>query len=559
MGSDSPKPSPLCQWSIHIGIDDDAMTSSTPSTPSNANDPEDESTWTDWGIDDSMQFNDTLSDGLESNDFSNVRAKDLPIALSQVVKAVRRSPEELLEEAFGFSIMSGNLGLMLDLMEKIEESDIDCGKLHPLHLATSYLDGSKFCCNMFSSLFTGLPSDSLPPRELYVNDLGHTALDNLMISILKSHTSCLPGVVDTAFRKDKRFVGEEVDICGRWDADSDCVRALLAKGIPIIPFEWKHMFCHTSVQVICHCIFTIFQTGCSPDINEPSGLFLKHCEPCGRKLQPFPLHTLVLIALHLARSGCEGETLFGMLACLFCLLANGANPLLKAHISFQALFDTQWSDECSHEEMDPYELSQKVPNEIISSWSNDLRTGWRLFGLVLCMAQEQWDSDLVNRQPHPSPEPLRDDFAAFVNFDQDEMIIDNIEDAGQEDMDVDEDIETDLRFYDCEDCGGSKSFFGRSRDLSTLWAAVHTELLTYRRLKEGDPWTSINFNMHTLLEGLISGNGVCIGLVEKGMMEEFCKCGDFYKAKDFPFVREWEASAYDFSNLEVWNRSCFIC
>lgn len=539
-----------------MGIDDDAMTSPTPSTPSNADDPEDESTWTDWGTDDSMQFTDKLRDGLESNDFSNVRAKDLPMALSQVVRAVRRSPEELLQEAFGFSIMSRNFDLMQDLMEKIRPSDTNVGGLYPLHLATSYLDGSGSCCDIFDELCISLPNGVLIPRELYTNDLGHTVLDNLMISILKSHTSCVPGVVDTAFRKDNRFVGEEVDICGRWDADSDCVRTLLARGIPTIPFEWKHMFCHTSVQVIYHCISLFIVS--SSQINTPSGLFLKRCEPCGLKLQMLPLHTLVMIAFHLARSGCEGETLFGMLMCLLCLLSYGANPLLKANISLQALLDTQWSDECTHEQMDPYKLFGMVPNEIISSWSNDLMTGWRLFGLVLRMAQEQWDPDLVNRQPHPNPEPLQDDFSAFINLDQDEMIIDNVEDASQEDMGVDEDIETGRRFYYCEDCGEVESFFGKSRDLSTLWAAVQAELVTYRRLKEGDPWTSVNFNMQTLLEGLTSGTGVCIGLVEEGMMKEFCKCGTFYKAEDNICVLAEEVSAYYFSNLEDWNRSHFI-
>jgi hypothetical protein len=560
LSGDSPKPSSLCRWSIRTQyVDYEAIPSPNPSTPSTVDDPGDERGWKDWPADDHhTQFADKLRNGLETNDFSNVRANKLPMALSQIVRAVRRSPEELLEEAFGFSIMSRNLELMQDLMKKIRQSGTDVGGLHPFHLATSYLDGSKYCCDIFYNLFSFLPRRGLPPRTLYVNDLGHTVLDNLMMSILKSHTSCLPGVVDTTFRKDKRFVGEEVDICGRWDADSDCVRALLARGIPTIPFEWKHMFCHTSVQVICHCISTIFQTGWSLDINAPSGLFLKRCESCGLKLQPRPLHTLVMIAFHLARSGCEGETLFGMLACLLCLLSNGANPLLKADISLQALLDTQWSDECSHKEMDPYELSQKVPNEIILSWSNDLRTGWRLFGLVLRMAQEQWDPDLVNRQPHPSPEPLQDDFAAFVNLDQDETIIDNIEDASQEDIDVDEDIETGPRFRYCEECGAEESFFGGSSDLSTLWAAVQVELLTYRRLQEGDPWTSLNFNIHTLLEGLTSGTGVCIGLVEKGMMKEFCKCGDFYKAADPAFVLAEDVSAYYFSNLEDWNRSHFI-
>jgi len=37
-------------------------------------------------------------------------------------------------------------------------------------------------------------------------------------------------------------------------------------------------------------------------------------------------------------------------------------------------------------------------------------------------------------------------------------------------------------------CSGSqKCFFGEDKSLTTVWAAVQTELLTYRRLAEADP------------------------------------------------------------------------
>lgn len=114
-----------------------------------------------------------------------------------------------------------------------------------------------------------------PPSLHYTNDRGHTVLDNLMIAILKGHTSCTPGQVDNAFKGQVRFSGEEVDICGRWDADSGCIRELLAKGIHRIPFQWEHKFCHTSIQTICHSIMTIWGTEHAPNINAYSGLFIK--------------------------------------------------------------------------------------------------------------------------------------------------------------------------------------------------------------------------------------------------------------------------------------------
>ena len=65
----------------------------------------------------------------------------------------------------------------------------------------------------------------------------HTVLDSLMITILKSHTSVTPGVVDDALRSEKRFIPEDIGICGRWDADSNCIRAHLAEGESTIPFS----------------------------------------------------------------------------------------------------------------------------------------------------------------------------------------------------------------------------------------------------------------------------------------------------------------------------------
>src|SRR5438045_1891921 len=111
---------------------------------------------------------------------------------------------------------------------------------------------------------------------------------------------------------------------------------------------------HTSVQAICHCIGTLFGPHWAPDINTPSGLFTKRCsnETCGLKLQLMPLHTLVVTAVHLASQGSKAETLFGMLACLVCLLANGANPLLTAPVSINVLLSDDEDRECSHAELD---------------------------------------------------------------------------------------------------------------------------------------------------------------------------------------------------------------
>lgn len=56
--------------------------------------------------------------------------------------------------------------------------------------------------------------------------MGHTVLDALMISILRSNTNVVPDHASSNFNPPNRFPGEEEVICGRWDAISPFVRAL---------------------------------------------------------------------------------------------------------------------------------------------------------------------------------------------------------------------------------------------------------------------------------------------------------------------------------------------
>jgi hypothetical protein len=551
-------PTSLCRWSIHVRCIPYVRIPSPPPSLQDDPDPHYEQTWTAWpDLGCSPQIAEKLQEGLESNDFSNIKVNDLPISSTQIARAARRSPDELLKEAFGFSIMGRNVDLVSQLLDNIVTLELDFSGLYPFHLATSYLDGSKICCNILDSLV--LDSDAKNSvRKLYVNDLGHTLLDNLMISILKAHTPCLPGIVDEAFKKEKHFAGEFVDICGRWDADSDYVRQLLANGLSAIPFEWKHMFCHTSVQTICHCIGSIFGPSWAPDINAPSGLFLRRCSPCGLKLQLLPLHTLVLIAFHLARSGCKGETLFGILACLLCLISNGVNPLLKVPVSLRALMGSEQADECSHEELDPAELAEKVPANVISTWPKQAMTGWQVFCHVIRDCQEEW-----KREP-PRQRSASVDWEGRLGLEDpifggedDEMNIDegNVDDE----MAVDDKSITDLLLpVYCDKSIEHKNFFGTNKNLAILWAAVQTELLTYRRLAEEDAWISENFDMDVLLENLKNRSEIDIRLVAKQMMKPFCGCGKFGDAADDVAVCVEEACAYYFSNLEDWGRTTFI-
>ena len=204
-----------------------------------------------------------------------------------------------------------------------------------------------------------------------------------MIAIVKAHTGCVPGDVDEKMKRQRRFAGEEVDICGRWDPDSREMRALFAKRSPSIPYDWKHKFCHTSVQVICHCISLMFGAEWKPEINHKSGLFKTKCQHCIQELTPLPLHALVMVAFLLAQRGCAEEDLFGIIACLMCLLSRGANPLLGSVLSASVLYGTDPYVGCTHDILTPLQLVERIPRQHLQNWSPAVRTGWGTMGHVL--------------------------------------------------------------------------------------------------------------------------------------------------------------------------------
>ena len=553
--SDAREPSSLCRWSIHCKPRCHEELPTPPDSPPEDVNLDDETSWPEWSASmPSITLTEKLCDNLQSNNFSNIERDKLPIAVDQIATAARRSPDELAIEAFGFTIMGRNAELLEEHLEE-KPVDLDSSGLYPFHLAISYLDGAKTCCVILDTLLRYRP---LSLRKLYVNDLGHTILDQLMIAILKGHTSCSPSVVDNHFKRDKRFAGEEVDICGRWDADSDCIRTLMAKGTAGIPFEWKHMFCHTSVQAICHCIGIIFGPDWGPNINAPSGLFVRHCSCCGLKMELLPLHTLVFIGLHLSQSGCKDENLFGILACLLCMVSNGANPLKKAAISLQALLSDDAGSECNHEKLDPAEFAERLLAIGPSMGTDELNIGWQVVYQVLKRSQSDW-TDCYKRRFNLYYTGYNYDSDSPSESSQNVMSIDSegpINSSANE-MSTNEEEESGKHYY-CVKCDCQRDhFFGRSKGLASLWASIQTELLTYRRLEEGDSWISQNFDMKALNESLTWGNRLDIALVRNKMMKPYCSGGEFPDACPACPVPE-DVAAYYFSNLEDWNRSTFL-
>jgi len=244
--------------------------------------------------------------------------------------------------------------------------------------------------------------------------------------------------------------------------------------------------------------------------------------------------------------------LFGMLACLVCLLANGADPSLTADISLDALMNRDRATECSHEGLDPVQLADLIPQSLMTEWSEEVVLGWQVFCSMLRYARDERRST-PNGTSNAKETTKKDNFYEFLEISDDDMSVDERSDGEEADWesDVDEEI-----------CPHSKSmtgnFYGRSKVIGTLWAAIQTELLTYRQLTEDDPWISENFDMRSLLSGLDNGGRIAIPLVEEDMMNPFCQCGRFLEVTDEACACVDEVCTEYFSNMDIWSRTTYI-
>ncbi|KIX03560.1 uncharacterized protein Z518_07113 [Rhinocladiella mackenziei CBS 650.93] len=520
-------PSQLCRWSIHVveepyeSVYDEVGNSGSEWPP----------TW------EQPPLEERLRNALENNDFSNIATNRLPLAMSQIVKAVERSPHELLLESFSFSIMARNEPLLEQMLRKVADAGIDIKTVYPLHIATSYLDGGSACCNILDHLCSSLPR----LNTFYTNDHGHTVLDNLMLTILKGHSNSSPDILDETLTRDSSFAGIEVDLCGRWDADSPCFRALLQSGKTKVPLSWKHKFCHTSVLAVCHCIDSLGFCGL---LGRSSGLFVRRCFSCGLSLQLSPLHVLVLTTFQLARSGCEGEDLFGMIAVLLCMLANRMDPQARATVSIDLLLGIDDGTRCTHEDLRPVDLAERLPSKIINGWSAELRRGWQIF----CHILRPYEPIVArSRRREPSFDNSVIDFSQDSLGDLTEDSFSHDSNSGCED--------DNFRSACGEECDYFPEYYKRS-DIGHVWAAVQTELLTYRRINEADPWISSYFDLDAVLAGLKTGEEISMPLFDNRMIKPYCRCGR--PGGSWKHVLRERIAEYYFGNLDVWDRASFI-
>jgi hypothetical protein len=535
--------SSVCFWAVHVTNPEFDIPDTVHNIPNTTSLPE-------------KSFTEALRQNLEENSFSDIPESSLPLSVSVLYAAATTPKSPLLIESMSWAIMGRNIPLIKNLKPELYPI-IESGELipgfYPLHLAATYLDGAKSCCSVFEEL-----SPSFNPRFYNINEMDLTVLDSLMLTIVRSHTTCKPGDLDASLKNDRRFRGEELDICGRWDADTKAFKTLVDRGIHEVPSSWKHMFCHTSAQAICHSICFLFSSPSvePPDINHPSGLCRTVCTACGMRIRLLPLHVILVVALKLSIVGRADEDLFGILAVVLCLISNGANPTLATHVSHTLYNDVDDEMGCHHSEFTATELCQEIIDVISADISPALRTGWELLHCVLRLSAKEWDEG----------EPDEGIKVPEIPWESGDLTDEAIEDITQQIPCKYRHGPGDIQgsWLDAmELCYGPdlldegrvllaqpQNFFGSNKDLSTLWASVQTELLTYRRLHENATWVSPAFNMADLLNSLQSGGGIQVDIVTESRMKSFCICGRFIEATNPTMPCMNEVSGHYFSNLD---------
>ncbi|TVY35234.1 hypothetical protein LOCC1_G006581 [Lachnellula occidentalis] len=181
----------------------------------------------------------------------------------------------------------------------------------------------------------------------------------------------------------------------------------------------------------------------------------------------------------------------------------------------------------------------------MTGWSEEVVLGWQVFCAMLRFARDERRCKLIGTSDSKE-KAKKDDFQAFLEISDDDMSIDE---RGNDELEWDSDVEEDICLHSKSMTG---NFYGRSKAIGTLWAAIQTELLTNRRLTEDDPWISENFNMRSLLSGLDNGGRITIPLVEEDMMNAFCQCNRFLEVTDEACAYVDEVCIEYFSNTTTY-------
>lgn len=547
-------PERFCRWVIHANEGWYEVIPEPTLEPQVEFDVTDTSSWRSWTAQEkeASSFADSMKSSIIENTFTSVAPENLPISIPAVSQSLERNSTALKTDAWKFAIIAGNIELLEYMFKKSDYKVSDYLRdIYPLHLAANYLDGGKSCCKVFTTL-----CDVLGPDYNFrnpVDNLGHTVLDTLLIAVLRSHTAITPDQVSPHLGSSTRFSGEEKDICGRWDADTPAVRELFQHGYARIPVEWKHPFCHTAVQAVCHTAIGLFGSPLCPNINTSSGLFIRRCANCGLELKLGPLHAIVATSFYLAELGMVGETLFGPLALLVCLLRLGADASLSAAVSADDILGMADSSRCNHVNQTARHLMQAVPPHTISRWTARCQTGWRCLSQALLLAEKGSIHRSCNDQN--STLDVIYEFTTLQSTPEARPPVfhkENVDDDDMDDDDMGDDGIGDDYCCKLEDAHTSwVRIPGGNAHLGVLWAAIQVEILTYRRLKDNDPWISESFSMQALRSWLDGEtDDFCTPLVKDGLMRPHTKCG-WFDAKDFFCPIAEEVCTTHFMNMDM--------
>lgn len=101
---------------------------------------------------------------------------------------------------------------------------------------------------------------------------------------------------------------------------------------------------------------------------------------------------------------------------------------------------------------------------------------------------------------------------------------------------------------------------GHSSGLGHAWAMIQAELANYRRLNEGDNWSSPHFSVESLLQFITKSESMNIAYTRDKMLKSYCSCGR-YQVEDLLPIRqdmfEQHCTNMD-GSYETWKRTSFI-
>jgi hypothetical protein len=130
---------------------------------------------------------------------------------------------------------------------------------------------------------------------------------------------------------------------------------------------------------------------------------------------------------------------------------------------------------CTHRELSPAELAESLSKDTVNKWPDITRAGWQIFCHIRRIAEENGVKE-ESRSKYESGK-------------------------GVDEFGKSEDLGFPLSWPHHVKIGMNWGFRS-GRTLGHLWAAARTKWLTYHRLRGDDPWTSENFQLDGILQGL---------------------------------------------------------